>query len=187
MAWDLKRNVREVGIVAALLCLVATVEAATGVEEQKTHEEVLAAARSMAESVRYCGLVTIDEAGRAAVRTMDPFLPEEDWTIWLATSRGTRKLSHIARDPRVTLYYFDPESPGYLTVFGKARMVDAEEERKRHWKEDWALFYENRNLGDDYVLIEVRPVKLEIVSVRDGIAGTPGSFESVVVTFPGRE
>jgi general stress protein 26 len=33
------------------------------------------------------------------------FPPEEDMTVWIATSTLTRKVQQIRRDPRVTLYY----------------------------------------------------------------------------------
>jgi general stress protein 26 len=50
-------------------------------------------------------LRTQDEEGRSQARTVNRFPPEEDMTVWIATSTLTRKVQQIRRDPRVTLYY----------------------------------------------------------------------------------
>lgn len=68
---------------------------------------LLKAAREIIKSAGNVALITQDENGIPQVRTMDPFLPEDDFTIWLATQPNTRKVKQIKNNPSVTLYYAD--------------------------------------------------------------------------------
>jgi hypothetical protein len=52
--------------------------------------------------------------------------------------------------------------------------------------EDWAAFYTDKNRGDDYVLIRVRPRRLEIVNYRDGLLNDPKTGRPIVVEFESR-
>jgi len=93
-------------------------------------------------------------------------------TVWLATNPRSRKAAEIRRNPKVTLYYFDRESAAYVTIYGTARLVNEKAEKARRWKDDWKAFYPDR--ARDYLLIEVIPEKLEVVSVSKGWSATSG-------------
>jgi general stress protein 26 len=146
-------------------------------------QAVLAAAREIVEKVRFCGLVTVDEGGEPQVRAMDAFPPEADWSIFLATNKTTRKVKQIRNHPQVALYYFDSESPGYVTVVGRARLVDDAQVRMSYWKDAWKDFYADEYRGDDYVLIEVTPLRVEVMSVAHQIAAEPKGWKPAIVKF----
>jgi general stress protein 26 len=129
------------------------------------------AARRIMTAARYCALVTMGEDGRPRARTMDPFPPDDGFVVWMATNPRTRKVREIRRDRRVTLYYYDAEARGYVTLFGTARLVDDPEEKARRWKPGWEAFYPDRDRS--YLLIEVTPERLEISSPADGIDNDP--------------
>ena len=86
--------------------------------KQSEREKLVAAAREIIAIARYCTLITQDSHGRAQARTVDPFPPDENMVVWLATNPRTRKVAEIRRNPRVTLYYFDRESQAYVTIYG---------------------------------------------------------------------
>ena len=84
---------------------------------QEERARLVAAAREIMAAQTYCALVTIDETGRPQVRTMNPFPPEEDMTVWFATNTRSRKVREMKRDPRVTLYYADHKNAiGYVAL-----------------------------------------------------------------------
>jgi general stress protein 26 len=112
---------------------------------------------------------------------MDPFLPEDDMEVWLGTDRRTRKVQDIEKDPRVTLYYFAPEGDGYVSISGTARLVDDPVEKNRRWKSGWEQYYADREA--DYILIAVRPKRMEVISYSRGIAGNPETWIAPVVEF----
>ena len=132
-------------------------------------------------TARYCALITIDANGRAQVRTMDPFPPDENLVVWLGTNPKSRKVREIRKNARVALYYFDSASQGYVSISGIARIVDDPKEKARHWKEEWKGFYLDRDKG--YVLIAVTPEKLEVVIEKKGIIGDPKTWTPPSVTF----
>jgi general stress protein 26 len=136
------------------------------------------------EKARYCALVTVGEDGHPQARTVDAFAPDDDMTVWIGTNPVTRKVHEVAKDPRVTLYYFEPSGPGYVTLLGRAVVVRDPAEKAKRWKEDWAPFYKDRNRGDDYVLIRVAPLRLEIVSYGHALLNDPASWRPIAISFP---
>jgi PPOX class probable F420-dependent enzyme len=142
---------------------------------------VIAAARDLIRAARYCTFVTVREDGQPQARVVDPFDPESDMTIWIATNPATRKVSELRRERRVTLLYFDPADPGYVTLMGDAEVVSDPAERAKRWKPEWKPFYSDENRGPDYVLIRVRPRRLEIVSTKHHLLNDPVTWRPVSI------
>ncbi len=133
-------------------------------------------------TTRYCALITTDNHGRPNARTMDAFAPDEKMVVWLATNPLSRKVAEIRRNPHVTLYYFDRENQAYVTLHGIARLINDKNEKARHWKDEWKAFYPDRD--QSYLLIEVRPLKLEVVNVKTGVVGKSRNWDPPTVNFP---
>jgi len=139
------------------------------------------AAREIMSSATTCALITVDNEGVPKVRTMDPFSPEKDFTIWFGTKSNSRKVDQIRNNPKVTLYYLDSDESGYVTIHGIARTVNDELEKEKRWKDEWEAFYQNKT--NDYLLIKVSPVWMEVISYSRGITGNPKTWEAPVVHF----
>ena len=137
--------------------------------QQLSRDTLIATAREIMGAARYCALITVDSKGRVHARTMDPFPPDENMLIWFGTNPKSRKVAEIRGNNRVTLYYFDRESPAYVTISGIARLVNDPAEKARRWKDEWRAFYPDREKG--YLLIAVTPKELEIVNEKKGIVG----------------
>jgi general stress protein 26 len=168
------------GPVVVLVCsgILASV---SGQQRQWSRDELVAEAREIMAATRYCALITIDSSGRAQARTMDAFAPDEKMVVWFGTNPLSRKAGEIRRHPRVTLYYFDRENQAYVTIHGTARVVNDAQEKVRHWKDEWKAFYPDRDKS--YALIEVRPVKLEVVNVKKGLVGDSKTWRPPGVVF----
>jgi general stress protein 26 len=162
----------------------------TGVRAQLNHtlppdrSSLIATAREIMKTARYCALITLDSAGRPHARAMDPFPPEENMAVWLGTNSKSRKVSEIRRNQRVTLYYFVPEDRAYVTISGHAQIVQDAGEKARHWKDEWKDFYPDRK---NFLLIDVIPERLEVISVKRGIIGDPITWTPADVTFRNRK
>jgi general stress protein 26 len=151
-------------------------------QKEFSRDQLVAAAREIMNTARYCALITTNAMGQGVdARTMDAFAPDEKMIVWLATNPRSRKVGEIRRHPRVTLYYFDRENQAYVTIHGSARLVNERAEKARHWKEDWKAFYPNRD--KDYLLIKVVPTRLEVVDTRKGIVGDAKSWRPPTVWF----
>jgi general stress protein 26 len=147
---------------------------------------ILTAARTVIAQARYATMVTMDAMGEPNARIVDAFAPEEDFTVWVATHRRTRKLVQLAANPRVTLLYFDRANSHYVTLVGTAIVVTDPSEKARRWKDDWADFYQDRNRGDDYVLIRIVPSRLEVVAGSLGMPSDPATWRPTIHEWPGR-
>lgn len=146
-----------------------------------SRDKLIEAARRIMTTARYCALITAKGQGRSDVRAMDALAPDENMAVWFGTNPASRKVAEIRRNPRVTLYYFDREAQAYVSLHGLARIVTDPAEKLKHWKEDWKAFYKDR--GQSYAVIEVRPVRLEIVDTKAGIVSTKPDWEPPSVTF----
>lgn len=150
--------------------LLALVPAGSVMAQRPADRTVIErAARELIAGAAYGTLITLGQDGHPQARTVDNFPPEADFTVWIGTNPRTRKVAEIRRDPRVTLHWFDPKRLGYVTLIGRARLVNDSTEKARRWKPEWAGFYPDRNR--DYLLVEVRPLRLEVVSPSQGITG----------------
>lgn len=146
--------------------------------------EPRAIAKELQSRIRYCTLVTLDDQGAADARVMDAFPMEADGSLWLATKAGSRKVAQIRKDPRVTLLWLDPGSQSYATFTGTATLVDDPAEKAKRWKEAWKAFYDDGPRGADYLLIRVRPTRLEISSPSMGLMNDPKTWKPVTVALP---
>jgi len=143
--------------------------------------ELIAAAREIIAGQTYCALITQDADGRPQIRTMNPFPPEDDMTVWIATSTQTRKAQHMRNNPNVTLYYSNhAQATGYVAITGRAELVDDRAEmikRKRaYWDQAFPGF---KNL----VLIKVTPERLDVINYKAGALNDPQTWRSPIVEF----
>ena len=146
--------------------------------------ELLTAALDIMAKARFANFTTIGRDDHPQTRIVDPFIPENDFTIWIGTNALTRKVSEVKADSRVSLLYFNAAAGEYVTVIGTATFIDDAGEKARHWKSEWAEFYKGGSSDVGYVLIRVRPVRLEIVSPGRGIMNDPATWRPVTVDFP---
>jgi general stress protein 26 len=148
--------------------------------------DILKAAREVARKARYATFVTIGEDGQPQARIVDALGPDEDFNVWVGTNPLTRKVAEIAKNPRVTLTFFDPSLPAFVTLLGSASVVTDPAVKAQHWKDAWSPFYKNEHRGADFALVRFVPHRLEIVSEAHGFVNAPGNWRPVSVEFPAR-
>ena len=143
--------------------------------------KLINAAREIISAAGTCALITLDEEGRPRVRAMDPFAPESDFTVWFGTNSKSRKVNQLENDPRVTLYYLDGDASGYVMIHGTAELVNDPVEKEKRWKDAWEAFYKDKT--EEYLLIKVSPVWMEVSSTTRGIYGDTITWEPPTILF----
>lgn len=146
---------------------------------------LIKAATEIMNSTGTCALITVDENGISRVRTMDPFSPEKDLTVWFGTNPKSRKVAQIRKNNNVTIYYRDKDDSGYVTLHGKAELVNRKEFKDKYWKEAWKSFYPNKK--ESYLLIKVTPIWMEIVSPPRNIVGSTETWEPPILYFNSKQ
>ncbi|GMR25548.1 MAG: hypothetical protein BMS9Abin39_0854 [Ignavibacteria bacterium] len=148
-------------------------------------DTLITAAKEMMVVARYCALITLDKDGHPQARTMDPFSPEGNMVVWLATNSNSRKVNEIRNDSRATLYYEAPDGSGYVVIKGHAYLVDDPKKKLKYWKKEWETFYSDQKTG--YILIKVIPDRLEILDYKHGITGASKTWEVPYLDFESSE
>ncbi len=150
-----------------------------------TRSELIAAAREIIGAQQYCALITLDEQGRPVARTMNPFSPEDDMTVWIATNTLSRKVQQLRHDPRVTLYYADhSKATGFVAISGHAVLVDDRAEMIKRKRAYWdSAFPGFKNL----VLIKVIPERMDVLNYKAGAVNDPVTWRTPSVEFKNAE
>ena len=152
-----------------------------------TAERVLDAALITMKAARYCFLITLDATGQPQARLVFGYGlgHDPDMTLRIATNPTTRKVREIARDGRATVAYGDAAGEGYVTLIGEARLVTDLAERRRWWDEELRPFFPHGPEDDDFLLIEFRPRRVEVMSFAHKVANEPDSWAPAVLEWEG--
>ena len=144
-------------------------------------DSLIAAAREVMGAQKYCALITVDSSGQPHARTMNPFPPEEDMTVWIATNSRSRKVREIQNNPRVCLYYADhSKAVGYVAIVGKAIVVDDMSEKLKRKRDYWDQAFPDWKY---LVLIKVVPERLEVLNYAHGMLNDPVTWRAPSVEF----
>lgn len=134
-------------------------------EEQK----IIIHSKKIIKEAYFGTLITIDNEGQPRARVMEPFTPDENFIIWLATNPKSRKVAQIEKNSLVTLHYYDKANFGYVSLMGSAYLINDESIKASKFKEGWDQFYKNQK--EDYLLIKFIPKTLELISIPNKFTG----------------
>ncbi|NPE30109.1 pyridoxamine 5'-phosphate oxidase family protein [Methanococcoides sp. SA1] len=138
--------------------------------EKKTDEEFIKVAKETMAYTKYCAMVTIDEDGYPITRTMNPYEPDENMIVWFATHRDSRKVKEIKNNPKMCLYYADhSEAKGYVTITGKAEVIDDKDLVKKMKRQYWEKSI--KDWENVLVMIKVKPEAIDLLNYEHGYFG----------------
>jgi general stress protein 26 len=153
---------------------------------------LLEVARTSMEAAEYCFLMTLGPRGLIQARLMQPFPPEEDWTIWLAASPASRKVRELRADPRATLAYDHGQEGAYVTLLGVTRIVEGTDPdsmalRRRYWRRRFIQFWPDGPEGPDYALIAFSPSRIELMHADASVMPEPYGLRAAVLVREGAQ
>ncbi len=134
---------------------------------------VLARALHLLRTNPYGFLVTVDASGGASARLIQHLGVDDEAGVVVGTSPRSRKAADVEREGRATYAVEDRASFAYVALSGPARLVDDQEERRARWEPGLQAFFPAGPGGDDFVLLEVRPERLELVDFAGGVHPDP--------------
>lgn len=147
-------------------------------QREISRDSLLTYARIIIDSAKSRVFVTVDEEGKPQARTMSPFPPEDNWIIWLGTFPTSRKVKQIQNNPNVVVFYYDTKSYSYVSISGKARLVNEPDLKAKYWREGWQRYYPDKD--EQYILIEVTPERLEVCSFKYDLLWSPEGLPNSV-------
>lgn len=144
-------------------------------------DTVILAALEIINETAYCGLVTVDSSGQPQVRTMNPFPVNDDFVVWFATSRSSRKVREIKNNPKVSVYFADHLSAkGYVNICGSASVLDDKDLLVKMKRDYWNGI---QGWQEKFVLIKIIPNSIEIINYKHGLNNDPDTFKAPMITF----
>lgn len=132
-------------------------------------KKAITIAKTIINDAYFGTLITIGTNGQPKSRVMEPFAPDKDFIIWLATNPKSRKVSEIKANSTTTLNYFNKNTMEYVSLMGNAFLVNDETIKAQKFKEGWDKFYPNKKAA--YLLIKFVPHTLELVSTANEYPG----------------
>ncbi len=79
--------------------------------------------------------------GRLVSRPMATQKPSGGADLWFVTSRDSEKLIEIGDDPHVNLAYYKDRTREWVSVSGRARIVDDREKVRELYRPDWRAWF----------------------------------------------
>jgi general stress protein 26 len=147
----------------------------------KERDSMIAAAREIMGLQKYCALITVDSTGQPHARTMNPFPPDSNMVVWIATNSRTRKAAEMMKSPRVCVYYADHgHASGYVALYGRAVLVNDDQEKLKRKREYWNQAFPDWKY---LLLIKVVPERLEVINYRRGMLNDPTTWSPPSIEF----
>ena len=81
----------------------------------------------------------------------------DDFTVYLSTARSSDKIREIAADPRVSVYYSEPNNYHGVMLCGTAEILDDPALKVALWSEDRRIYWPSGAEDPDYVVVRLRP------------------------------
>ncbi len=134
---------------------------------------LLRLARETIDAVPSCLAITIDEHGDANARVIITSRLTDAWTLRFMTDRRTRKFSEISRTGRLTLAYFHESGGAYVTLIGRAKIVDDVASKQAIWQPATFKWHPGGPTDPNIVLIEFEAQRIETWNGPAGIVPDP--------------
>jgi general stress protein 26 len=151
------------------------------IEPIRSVDRLLEIARTTVKKAAFAFLVTFGADGNLYARLMQPFPPDEQFVVWMGTSRVSRKVAQLQRDDRATLAYERVHEGAYVTLMGTATIVDDLALRRRYWLERWRGFWPAGPEDDDYILLRFTAFQLELKNDARGVSPQSHAQEMAIL------
>ncbi|TPG72367.1 pyridoxamine 5'-phosphate oxidase family protein [Hymenobacter nivis] len=107
------------------------------------------------KEVKYTTLTTLDARNRLHGRPMYTCQSDNDEVLWFFSEKDAQKITEIRHNAQVGLGYSDPDKATYVTIAGKAEIVDDQHKIKQLWREDFRGFFPKGAEDPNIALIKV--------------------------------
>ena len=132
---------------------------------------------------KYCFLISNGANGWSSARFVEPIVEPDFSAIWIGTNPKLRKIKEIQGNTKVTLAFGHVQERANVVIYGEACVEGDIALRKKHWKGEWRLFFPSGPTGDDYVLIKVQPLRMEVMSFHRNVILEPFGLKPSVLNY----
>lgn len=138
-------------------------------KNEATHNEQIEHLADLISGINICMLTTIDGDGKPWSRPMGTQATEFDGDLWFFTRDDSEKVMHIRHRPGVGVAFARPSDQEYVTMAGRASLVDDRQKAEELWSEPLRTWFPD-GLDDPHL----RLLKVEVE--RAEYWDSPASF-----------
>lgn len=109
----------------------------------------------MINDIKFAMLTTIDTEGSIRSRPMMTPPMRFEGSLWFFTGRSTGKVHSIENDQRVNVTYVSADDSKYVSISGRAKLVDDPEKAKELWKPEYETWFPKGLKDPDLSLIKI--------------------------------
>jgi len=134
-------------------------------------EEAKQLSLELIESSKAAYLTTIDSEGYPITRAMfnlrnkeqfpefSEFFAKQDneFMIYISTNTSSSKIDHILKNPKISVYFCEPEDFKGIMLGGEAETIDDIEIKQKLWLDWWTKYYPKGLEDPDYTLLKLNP------------------------------
>ena len=148
---------------------------------------LLQLARKLVDDLTFCVAATTGEGGDVSARIIQPLTLQDDWTVNTITNRQCRKVREIEHSGRMTLLYQHDQDKSYVTLTGRAEIVEDLDLKRSIWKP--AHYRWNPEGPDDpaTVFVRLHTERIEMWSAAHEVLPPPKGYSAAVLLRQGRE
>jgi general stress protein 26 len=136
-------------------------------------ESLLRLARATIDAVPTALAITIDARGDANARPVNTSRLTDAWTVRFMTDRRTRKFAEIARTGRLTLVYDNPADGAYVSLVGRATIIDDVAVKQATWRPHSFTWHPGGPTDPNVVLVDFTAERIETWNSPGGIVPDP--------------
>lgn len=136
-------------------------------------DKLLRLARETVSAVPTCLAITIDGNGGANARAINTSKLTDELTVCFMTDRRTRKFGEIARTGRMTLVYHDQAGGAYVTLVGRAQIIDEAAAKQAIWQPGSFKWHPGGPTDPNVVLVEFAAERIETWNTPAGVVPDP--------------
>jgi general stress protein 26 len=82
---------------------------------------------------------------------------ENKFEIFISTNTSSSKIEHIKKNPKISVYYCEPEDFKGVMFNGDVEIIDDLEIKKQIWLDWWTKYYHEGLEDPDYTVLRLEP------------------------------
>jgi general stress protein 26 len=144
-------------------------------------ERLLELARKLIDELTFCAAVTQGEDGDLNARIVQPLRMRDDWTVDVLTNLRCRKVREIQRTGRMTLLYQHDADKSYVTLIGRAEIVEDRELKRAIWQPGHDRWNPGGPEDPATVFARLVPDRIELWSAVHDVIPEPHGYSAAVL------
>lgn len=150
-------------------------------------DRLLQLARKLVDDLTFCVAATQGEDGNVSARIIQPLPVQDDWTVNTITNRRCRKVREIERTERMTLLYQHDQDKSYVSLMGRAEIVEDLELKRAIWKPAHYRWNPEGPEDPSTVFMRLFTERIELWSAMHEVLPPPEGYSAAVLLRDGDE